>query len=97
MNVESHVLLIYFNLSIGFEQLKRFQKETQEDAESTDLQNYMLNGWPKVKLHINDIIMPYYKFKKEVSLVNGDRILVPKSLRQEMLSKIHCNPVSIIK
>ena len=51
-------------------------------------------GWPDEKRDCHPLIGEYWNFREEISVVDGlilknTRIVIPKSLRSDMLNKIH--------
>ena len=75
---------------LGFESstLKRFKKTSRV------VMGYVLKGWPSEKEQVDELAREYWSFKEELSaedglLVKSDRIVVPSSLRAEVLDEIH--------
>jgi len=55
---------------------------------------YVLKGWPLEKDQVDELAKEYWSYKEELSVEDGllfksDRIVVPRSLRAEMLEEIH--------
>ena len=62
----------------------------------------MLNVWPDNRKQIDSAVRPYYNFRDEIALyqevlLEGNRIIVPPSLRDEMRQKIHLGYLGIEK
>ena len=62
----------------------------------------MTNGWLERKRQVDPEILPYWNIKEEISangdlLLRQDRLIVPTSLRKEMLSQIHSTHLGIEK
>ena len=60
------------------------------------------NGWPDTKVQVPIEARPYWTFRDEVAtadglLFKGTRLIVPKSLRPEMLRQIHKSHLGIVK
>lgn len=77
---------------ISNEILDKIRNETKKDEILQLLQNTVKAGWPnqKSKNQLNE----YWQYRDEITvqdgfLLKGDRIVIPSSLRKEMLSKIH--------
>ena len=75
------------------EQLRRATASCQD---MQLLQQYILHGWPPTKQHLPHQLQTFWLFRKELSLADGilvksTRAIVPASLRQSMLSKIHAS------
>ena len=72
--------------------------ETYEIAQSYDtvcgqVKTYCISGWPKKHL-IKPELLPYWKVRNSLTLHNGlllynSRIVVPQSLQEETMDKIH--------
>ena len=65
--------------------------------------SYCLNGWPD-RVRLKGVIKKYQKVKDELSVTNcnglvlrGNRLVIPKSLQQEMLNKLHAGHQGITK
>ncbi|XP_059061148.1 uncharacterized protein K02A2.6-like, partial [Achroia grisella] len=83
-------------------QFLQLQKITETDNELIQLQEYIANWWPSNKSEVADAVKPYWNFKEELSMNygliwKGNKILIPKSLRQEMLQKIHIGHMGLEK
>ena len=55
---------------------------------------YVLKGWPSGKEQVDELAREYWSLKEELSeedglLFKSDRIVVPRSLRAEVLDEIH--------
>ncbi|CAB3223790.1 unnamed protein product [Arctia plantaginis] len=70
------------------------QKETELDKDLQKLKQYIVKGWPFDKCRVELNIKPYWNYRHELSgacglLWRGNRIIIPKNLRREMLTKLH--------
>ena len=82
--------------NLGFESstLKRFKETSSNDETSRVVMEYVLKGWPSEKEQVDELAREYWSFKEELSVEDGllfksDRIVVPRSLRAEVLDEIH--------
>ena len=76
------------------EKLRKLQMETANDAVLQNLKSVVLNGWPEYYCQIPDDLRPYWDFKEQISiydniLFKGEKVIVPQSLKSEMLAAIH--------
>ena len=76
------------------EKLRKLQLETANDAVLQNLKSVVLNGWPEYYCQIPDDLRPYWDFKEQISiydniLFKGEKVIVPQSLKPEMLAAIH--------
>ena len=64
------------------------------------LKNTLLIGWPDTKEQVPLTVQHYWKFREELTLHNGvlfknQRIIIPHSLRSEMLARLHSSHLGI--
>ena len=89
-------------LSVSDERRKEFQKEMKIDPELQAALTMVKNGWPDTKLLVPLEARRYWTFRDEVTttggfLFKGAHLIVPKSLRPEMLCQIHKSHLGIDK
>ena len=89
-------------LSVSEERYEEFQKETKIDPELQVVLAMVKNGWPDTKVQVPIEARPYWTFRDKVAtadglLFKGTRLIVPKSLRPEMLRQIHKSHLGIVK
>ncbi|KAJ8381193.1 hypothetical protein SKAU_G00019710 [Synaphobranchus kaupii] len=87
-DVALHVDMVYAALPATQEQLSKIAKETSEDPVLRKVMRHLQEGW------IKGSCKQYYHIQSELSVVDGlllkgDRIVVPTSMRREMLNRIH--------
>lgn len=75
------------------EQLRMF---TERDL--SVLKTTILNGWPLEREHVPPEIGHYFNFRHELTLhdgiiLKGERILIPKDMRKEMMEMIHSSHI----
>ncbi len=71
-----------------------FITETEKDPELSEVSQVVKDGWPENIRNCPISAKPYFTVRDELSLMDGDlfksnKIVVPKSLRAETLTKIH--------
>ena len=86
--VDAHVDLVFKSFPATDKQLIRFANETLKDPILYAVKNCILHGWK------NGQCPAYASFKDELCVINGiifkgSRIVVPVSMRNEMLCRIH--------
>ena len=74
--------------------LAKLQEESRKDPVLVLLSKYIRKGWPDCKQDIEEILHPYWAFRGELALldgliVRGNRVVIPTSLRPEMLDRLH--------
>ena len=74
--------------------LMRIRRETAEDPVLAALHTVIMNGWPSERKEAPEELRVYWNFRDEISVYDGvlyrsHQVIVPASLRPEMLRKIH--------
>ena len=74
--------------------LERLKEEVSSDATLKSLYETVLKGWPLDRALLPADLWPYWSFRDEISIDNGvllksHQVIIPPSMRQEMLNKIH--------
>ena len=82
------------NLPVSADRLKRIREETQKDGCLSKLSENVIRGWPKYHKDCHPLIRQYWHIRGEITSIDGilyynSRIVIPMSLRQEMLRKVH--------
>jgi hypothetical protein len=90
------------HLPISPEKYQEFQKATADDVVIQAVQDAVLEEWPKNKANAQAEIKPYWTCKDEISCVDGllfkgNKLIVPKSLRPQMLDITHESHQGIVK
>lgn len=76
------------------EKRQKFEQETTADPVMARLKAVIMNGWPKSRKAIHSDLQPYWNVRDQLHeasglLFNGERLIVPFSLRRDMLSLVH--------
>ena len=92
-SVEEQVLQVISQLPASKDYLQLYRQAQASDALCTQLLHYCHDGWPP-QHHVKGDLLRYWDARSELTscdglLLYGSRIVVPKSLQQETLSKIH--------
>lgn len=93
-DIEAQVHMVMSNLPVSNEKLRVFRAETAKDVILNKLIQTVLQGWPETKSEVVKDIHAYWNYRDEISVVEGilfkgERLIVPTSLRAEMLKLIH--------
>ena len=72
----------------------KFQDETRKDQELQQVKSYIHKGWPENAKFLTPNITPYFHIRDELTtqdglVFRGDRILILRSLRKQMLLELH--------
>lgn len=73
--------------------LEEIRQETQTDETMQILMKVILQGWPDDKSSMPSLALPYFNQRGELTVQNGlifrgERVVVPKNLRELMKQKI---------
>ena len=90
------------NVAMSPEKCKEFQDAMSRDPVLNCLKRHVLEGWPDDQIDCPLEIRSYWTFKEDISyqdglLLKSDKVIVPKVLRSEMLSRIHESHLGINK
>ena len=93
-DVEEHVDAVTSAWPASDAYLEKVQKETENDPSLQIALEYTQKGWPEYKDDVKMGARHLYPIRGELSewngiLTKGDRIVIPCSLRQEVLQRIH--------
>ena len=74
--------------------VQEFKDASSSDMELQQLKRVILHGWPNTKQEVPNEAQPYWNFRDEINEIEGilfkeEKIIVPASLRSEMLERIH--------
>ena len=100
--INCYVHLIESNYLISDYRLQQFKDETNADVTLQTLLKFIQNGWPNNRNQIPETIRPYYTHRQDLTYSNGIifkdvRIVVPKSLRNDMKHLLHTGHLGIVK
>lgn len=82
------------HIEIPFSNVEHIKQEMDIDEICLKIKDYIQDGWPKQQKFVDKDVVPYYKIKEELTIVDdlilkGNQILIPKSMRRQMLEKLH--------
>ena len=100
--LKMHVAMVTESLNITEKQIERFQNETIKDHALQDVIKLVRTGWPEHRNAVPDSAKPYFTVKENLYKANGllfkkESLVVPMSLRAEMLKRINFNHMGIEK
>ncbi|MCG7877651.1 MAG: RNase H-like domain-containing protein, partial [Candidatus Thiodiazotropha endolucinida] len=99
----SEITINYLSyLPVSDYNLSKLKTATKDDIEMQKLKETVVNGWPERKDQVVFELRPYWNFRDEITCVEGllfksHKLIVPKSLRNEMLNIIHESHLGINK
>ena len=93
---EGGILAVNILQNSNFEnrELEELKHATSEDIELQALKNVISTGWPQKHSSLSSSLQNYWNYRDELTMQNGIllknyKILVPRSLQQKYLEKIH--------
>lgn len=93
---------VVHSINMSDEKLKIFKQETLKDPILSKLLETYKEGWPNNKAKVDQKINQFWKFKENICCEDNivffnERVMVPLSLRAEMLKKLHEAHIGITK
>lgn len=75
---------------------------TQQDQEMMHLQEVIKNGWPEDRRDVHPEVRSYFDSRDELAVVEGiifkgDRVVIPRKMRSEMLKIVHQSHLGIVR
>lgn len=88
------------DLPVSAARLEDIRKHTEQDETLQEVTQITLSGWPEQKSDVPSAAASYFNVRDELSVQNGvvfcgERAVVPKSLRKDMLQRIHASHLGI--
>ncbi|UYV78565.1 K02A2.6-like, partial [Cordylochernes scorpioides] len=76
------------------ERLLEISRKQKEDSLCSQLAKYCMSEWSKNKREVDPALRGYWQFQEDLTyqnglLLRGQRIIIPKSLRKDILEKLH--------
>ena len=89
-------------IPVSDDKLKDIRNTTENDAELQELRHCVKQGWPETLKETPASVQIYWNSRDEINEINGiifkgEKIVIPKSMRQEILTKIHTGHMGIQK
>ena len=82
--------------------ISQIQQASMQDDCLQCLKGYIIAGWPSTKDEMHNDIKPYWSYRDELAVIDGVVmkgwcIIIPTSLKQQMLDQLHTNDMGIEK
>ena len=96
------VHMVLSNTPFTDAKLEEVRKATSEDTTKRLLQTTIQTGWPDKISETRAEFKAFWTYRDELSkadgiLIKGEKILIPQSLRSDMLNRIHSTHLGVIK
>ncbi len=93
-DVSCHVDAVISCLPVSQRKLTEIKMETQKDEQLQTVERFITKGWPEYAKSVPNSAQSFYKWKDSLSvsdglIVLGNRMVIPKTMRHEMLGRIH--------
>ena len=90
LNVQIHEIYPQFSDNL----LEQIRFETSKDNELSKLREVIHTGWPDHQTKLPSVLKPYWSYRDEMTVEDGiiqkgSRIVIPKTLQENILSKLH--------
>ena len=95
--LEAQLHTVYKNAQATSATMKKIQEETPKDSCLTRFARHVTEGWPTKRDQIPADVKPYWSYKEDLSIINGillkgERLIIPSSMRKEVLKQLHQAP-----
>lgn len=92
--LEGHTETVHSLLCMTDEKTERLKEETNKDTVLQELRHLIKNGWSNYKADVSDEVKGFWHCKEELHeregiVYRGNKIIIPESLRKEILKLIH--------
>ena len=93
---------IISNYLISDSRLQQFQDETQKDKTLRTVIKFIQDGWPSEPSKLPPNVRLYFTYREDLCYINGlvlkgNRIVIPKTLQNEMKTLLHNGHFGIVK
>ena len=101
-DIQAYVNTVLTSMPVSSNRKKKIATETKNDETLQTLSRVIQEGWPNEKSNCPGGISDYWNGRDELSeadglLFKGSKIIIPASMRREMLEKIHEGHLGIEK
>ena len=98
----AQIHMVYSNNEVTGTNLEEVRRATADEHVLPELGEKIQSGWPSRKDEVNNELKQYWSYRDELLIINsiifiGDRAVIPKKLRPEMLKQLHIPHMGIEK
>ena len=82
--------------------ISQIQQASAQDDHLQCLKSFIIAGWPSTIDELQTDLKPYWSYRDELAvtdgiMLKGRHIIIPTSLKQQVLDKLHANHMGIEK
>ena len=82
--------------------MAEMQQASTQDDHLQCLKSFIIAGWPNTKDELHADLKPYWSYRDELAVIDGiplkgRHIIIPNSLRQQVLGQLHTNHMGMEK
>ena len=101
-DLEVNSVFLNSHLTVSPNRYSETQLQTANDPDLQLLQKTVKSGWPENKEYLPANLHPYWNFRDEIIcngglLFKGNKLIIPKSMQQDMLDLIHEPHLGVVK
>ncbi|XP_046544508.1 uncharacterized protein K02A2.6-like [Haliotis rubra] len=101
-DLDTQIHMVLSSLPVSDNRLTELKEQTSEDKQMIALTQIIKAGWPNDKSSCPKIVADFWSVRDELSygeglILRGDRIVIPSTMRKEMLSKVHTGHMGMEK
>ncbi|XP_046571089.1 uncharacterized protein K02A2.6-like [Haliotis rubra] len=92
--MEAQVHMVLANLPVSDHKMSQLRDAINNDVQMQQLRTTILNGWPDSRSECPESIIEYWNHRDQLTVMDGlifkgEKIIIPKGQRSELLQKIH--------
>ena len=82
--------------------MTELKQASSQDSHIQKLKQFIITGWPNSKEEVSKELKPYWSYRDKLAVINGmvlkgRHIIIPTSLKQQVLNQLHFNHMGIEK
>ena len=82
--------------------ISQIQQASTQDDHLQCLKSFIIAGWPSTKDEFHTDLKPYWSYRDKLAVIDGvilksRHIIIPASLKQQVLDQLHANHMGIEK
>ena len=99
---EAHVMSLVYQMPVTDAKFDQIREATAKDPALNAVRHLLKSAWPDRKNRVPMEARPFHQFRDEITEVDGilfrsQQIIIPASMRREMLDKLHESHQGIVK